>query len=83
MMLKDREASGLLEYQNSAGELADFHAFTTGLELANVSPKTAQTLARHSDISLTMNIYSHINPEEQAKAINALPGLPTKKDDAA
>ncbi len=26
-----------------------------------------------------MNIYSHINPDEQAKAINALPGLPGKK----
>lgn len=29
-----------------------------------------------------MNIYSHINLEEQAKAINALPGLPTKKGSA-
>lgn len=84
---KRREASDFLKYQDSNGKFADFHAlrhtFITNLSLANVSPKTAQMLARHSDIKLTMNIYSHINPEEQAKAINALPGLPPKNDDAA
>ena len=77
-----RETSDFLKYQDSHGKFADFHAlrhtFITNLSLANVSPKTAQTLARHSDIKLTMNIYSHINPEEQAKAINSLPGLPPK-----
>ena len=82
----EREASDFLKYRNSAGKFADFHAlrhtFITNLGLANVSPKTAQTLARHSDISLTMNIYSHINPEEQAKAINALPGLSPKNESA-
>ena len=42
------------------GIFADFHAlrhtFITNLCKADVSPKTAQMLARHSDISLTMNI---------------------------
>ena len=83
---KEREASDFLKYKNSAGKFADFHAlrhtFITNLGLANVSPKTAQTLARHSDIQLTMNIYSHINPEEQAKAINSLPGLSPKNESA-
>ncbi len=82
-----REASNYLKYCDSSGKFADFHAlrhtFITNLSLANVSPKTAQALARHSDISLTMNIYSHINPDEQAKAINALPGLPGKKEEGA
>jgi integrase len=82
----EREHSDFLKYKNAAGKFADFHAlrhtFITNLSLANVSPKTAQLLARHSDISLTMNIYSHINPDEQAKAINALPGLPQKKESA-
>ncbi len=36
----------------------------------NVSPKTAQTLARHSDIRLTMNTYSHVGQQEQAAAIS-------------
>lgn len=83
----ERERSDFLKYKNAAGKFADFHAlrhtFITNLSLAHVSPKTAQLLARHSDISLTMNIYSHINPDEQAKAINSLPGLPPKKDEAA
>jgi len=52
------------------------HTFITNLGRAKVSPKTAQTLARHSDISLTMNIYSHVSEEDQIEAINALPGIP-------
>ena len=74
-----REQSDFLKYVDSHGRFADFHGlrhtFVSNLCLAGVSPKTAQTLARHSDISLTMNIYSHVKPEEQAAAINALPGL--------
>ncbi len=42
----------------------------------NVSPKTAQAVARHSDIRTTMNIYSHVDQEEQAAAIRRLGGLP-------
>src|SRR5262249_50709344 len=42
---------------------ADFHAlrhsFITLLERSGVSPKTAQELARHSDIRLTMQRYTH------------------------
>ena len=32
-------------------------------------------LARHSDISLTMKVYTHIDQEEQIEAINSLPSL--------
>ena len=78
-----REASDYLRYVDGDGKFADFHAlrhtFITNLSLANVSPKTAQLLARHSDIKLTMQIYTHVNPEEQAKAINSLPGFKPKK----
>ena len=52
-----------------------WHSLITNLSRANVSPKTAQMLARHSDISLTMQIYTHVAPVEQAAAIRALPGL--------
>jgi len=84
---KRRLASDFLTYKNFDGRFADFHClrhtFITNLGRAKVSPKTAQTLARHSDISLTMNIYSHIAEDEQIEAINALPGIPgvTKTDD--
>ncbi len=51
------------------------HTFVTNLCRANVSPKTAQALARHSDIRLTMNTYSHVDQEEQAAAIGMLKGV--------
>ena len=74
-----REESDYLKYVDSQGKFADFHGlrhtFITNLSRANVAPKTAQMLARHSDISLTMKIYTHVAPIEQAAAIRALPGL--------
>ena len=37
----------------------------------------AQTLARHSDANLTMNLYTHVGMNDQAIAINILPTPPT------
>jgi hypothetical protein len=42
---------------------------------ADVSPKKAQMLARHSDINLTMNVYTHVDQDEQAAAIGKLRGV--------
>ncbi|MCL2306134.1 MAG: tyrosine-type recombinase/integrase [Planctomycetaceae bacterium] len=82
---KRREASDFLRHKNSAGKYADFHSlrhtFITNLVRAKVSPKAAQTLARHSDISLTMNVYTHITEEEQIEAINSLPGIASLEKD--
>ena len=76
---ESREASDFLKYVDSHGKYADFHGFrhtfVSNLCRAGVSPQTAQILARHSDIKLTMNIYTHVAPEEQAAAIRQLPGL--------
>ena len=76
---KQREASDFLKYKDSQGRFADFHSlrhtFVTNLCKADISPKTAQTLARHSDIRLTMNVYTHVDEKEQAAAIERLPGL--------
>jgi site-specific recombinase XerD len=77
---KRRRASDFLRYQDSNGKFADFHAlrhtFITNLGRAGIASKTAQTLARHSDISLTMPIYTHVDQAEQEEAINPLPPLP-------
>lgn len=74
-----REASDFLKYVDARGRYADFHAlrhtFITNLARANVDPKTAQTLARHSDIRLTMDIYTHIDQKQQVAAIDSLPSL--------
>ena len=79
-----RERSDFLTYCNHAGRFADFHSlrhtFVTNLCKADISPKTAQTLARHSDIRLTMDVYTHVDREEQIAAIHS---LPTPEEDAA
>ena len=84
---KNRESSDFLKYQDTQGRFADFHSlrhtFVTNLCKADISPKTAQTLARHSDIRLTMNIYSHVDEQEQAEAIARLPRISAKKDGRA
>ncbi|MGL6194101.1 MAG: tyrosine-type recombinase/integrase [Thermoguttaceae bacterium] len=75
----DREQSDFLYYCNSKGKYADFHrlrhTFSSDLGKAGVPPKTAQILARHSDTSLTLNIYTHVDHTERFDAIHSLPGL--------
>ena len=76
---KRREKSDFLKYEDSQGWFADFHSlrhmFITNLARAKVDPKTVQTLARHSDIRLTMDVYTHLDQQEKSAAINCLPGL--------
>ncbi len=75
-----RERSGFLAYRDASGRIADFHAlrhtFITNLARAKVHPKNAQTLARHSTINLTMNVYTHTLLEDLAGDVNKLPALP-------
>ena len=39
-------------------------------------PRMAQTLARHSDIRLTLGIYTHLQLHDQTAAIASLPAPP-------
>ena len=75
-----RQASDFLVYKNKAGLFADFHGlrhtFITNLRDAGVDPKVAQKLARHSDIRLTMEIYTHIKDKAEIDAIQMLPSVP-------
>jgi integrase len=79
-----REKSDFLCYCNHEGLFADFHSmrhlFITSLERAGVSPKMAQTLARHSDIRLTLGVYTHVGLNDQTAAIESLPAPPKAKD---
>ncbi len=79
-----REQSDFLAYCNSDGLFADFHSnrhmFITNLERAGIRPKMAQTLARHSDIRLTLGLYTHVELHDQTAAIESLPGPPGKKE---
>ncbi len=80
---KRREDSDFLCYQDENGLFADFHSnrhtFITNLSRAGVTPRTAQTLARHSDIRLTMGTYTHIGLHDQSTAIEMLPSPPPLK----
>ena len=82
-----REGSDFLEYQDDAGLFADFHSnrhlFITSLERAGLSPKMAQTLARHSDVRLTLGVYTHVGLHDQTAAIASLPPPPTSGNEAA
>ena len=72
----DLQAAGI-PYTDESGSVFDFHAlrhqFISSLAAAGVHPKTAQELARHSDIKLTMNRYTHVFRGELDKAVDLLP----------
>ena len=74
-----RAETRFLSYCDGAGRVADFHAlrhtFISNLAGAGVHPKTAQTLARHSTITLTMDRYSHVYRNDLTAALDALPDL--------
>lgn len=80
--LARREKTSFLKYIDDRGLYVDFHAlrktFITNLARAGVSPKTAQVLARHSDINLTMNTYTMLEVYDQSVAVAALPPLPKR-----
>jgi hypothetical protein len=62
------------------GRVLDVHAlrhtFGTLLSKGGVAPRTAQAAMRHSDIKLTMNVYTHPKLLDVAGALDALPALP-------
>jgi len=78
MLRADLEAAEI-PYRDDAGQVFDFHGFRhtfiTNLARGGVHPKTAQALARHSTITLTMDRYSHSLMGEQAEALEVLPDL--------
>ncbi|MDD4270930.1 MAG: tyrosine-type recombinase/integrase, partial [Thermoguttaceae bacterium] len=79
MMRLDLERAGL-PYADEDGLYADFHAhrhaFISNLGKAGVLLATAQKLARHSDPTLTANIYTHLGVSDKAAAIDMLPECP-------
>ena len=78
MIRSDLSAAGV-PYRDSVGRNVDFHAlrhtFITNLARSGVHPSTAQTLARYSTITLTMDRYTHTMLEQLATALQKLPHL--------
>lgn len=79
MIREDLEAAGVA-YVDDAGKVADFHAlrhtYISSLAMANVPVKVAQVLARHSTVTLTMDVYSHSETRHETAALATLPAMP-------
>ena len=77
MLQHDLKAAGIPYKVN--GRFADFHAlrktFVTNLARSGVMPKVAQALARHSDINLTLGVYTDLDMDELHEAIGRLDRL--------
>jgi len=74
----DLDAAGIAK-TDAQGRTLDIHClrhtFATLLARSGASPATAQKLLRHSDIRLTMNIYTHLDLADTASAVAALPKI--------
>ena len=82
---RDLKAAGIPKRDNR-GRTVDIHAlrhtFGTLLSAAGVKPRTAQEAMRHSDIKLTMNVYTDPALLDVAGAIESLPDLPLDRGEA-
>jgi len=88
MIHADLAAAGVLKRNNKTRQVSnrdeegfpvDFHTLRhtmiSNLAHAGVEPKTAQTLARHSTITLTLDRYTHVHMGDSRRAIESLPDL--------
>ena len=48
------------------------HSFVSNLIRAHVDAKRVQTLARHSQIATTLNVYSHLLQEDLKEAVDVI-----------
>jgi integrase len=75
---KDLEAAGI-PYMDALGRQADFHSlrhsFNTNLARAGVLPRVAMELMRHSDLRLTMKVYTDATQLPSAEGIDRLLSL--------
>jgi integrase len=77
-----RKASTFLAFRDEGGRVFDFHSlrhqYVSNLAAAGVHPKIAQTLARHSTITLTLDRYTHVGLYDLSASVNSLPAIPVE-----
>jgi len=75
LLQRDLKRAGIA-YVDDTGRCVDFHAlrhtFITSLAKAGVHPAKAQRLARHSTITLTMDVYTSLDVDDLRDAIGAI-----------
>jgi len=68
-----RQQSDFLSDVNHEGEITDFHSLrhTCGawLAMTGAHPKEVQQIMRHQSITLTMDTYGHLFPDQEAEAV--------------
>ncbi|MBL9215392.1 MAG: site-specific integrase [Opitutaceae bacterium] len=78
---KDLSRAGIA-FLDEQGRRADLHAlrvtYGTNLTLGGAAPRVVMELMRHSDIKLTMRIYTDAGQLPLAEAVAKLPALPAK-----
>ena len=74
----------VIDKRDDRGRTIDVHAlrttFGTLLSKGGVAPRTAQAAMRHSDIKLTMGVYTDPKLLDVRGALDALPALPLQGD---
>jgi integrase len=79
-----RYRSNILRDTDSEGRVVDFHAlratFITMLVKGGATVKEAQSLARHSTPTLTLNTYTKLGVHDLAGALDRLPTIPNPGD---
>jgi integrase len=76
---RDRKLAGIRKRDDRSRTLdvhALRHTFGTLLSRGGVAPRTAQAAMRHSDINLTMNVYTDPRLLDVRGALEVLPALP-------
>ena len=79
--------ASVIDKRDDRGRTLDVHAlrttFGTLLSKGGVAPRTAQAAMRHSDIKLTMGVYTDPKLLDVRGALDALPTLALQGDQAS
>jgi len=74
-----------IEKRDALGRVADVHCLrhthASLLAQAGVNPSVAQKSMRHSNVKLTMGVYTHIEMGDVAKAVSLLPDLAMQSEE--
>jgi len=80
---KQRQESDRLKPKDAKGHVFDFHGFRhtfiTNLVKSGAHPKAVQSLARHSTIKLTFDLYAHLGLLDLEGALDTLADVPARE----
>ncbi len=75
MIGRDLATAGIA-VQDDQGRIVDFHAlrvtYITSLVRSGANPRVVQRLARHSDVKLTLQVYTHVDDRDLHEAVKAI-----------